>query len=60
MIELKKICKRYKNNQITVLSDISLDIKQKQSIAITGPSGSGKSTFLRILAGLEPPNEGDV
>ena len=35
-------------------------LKEGEIVAILGKSGSGKSTFLRVLAGLTPPSEGDV
>ena len=60
MINLNTITKSYKNNSINVLNNISLEIGNNETVAITGPSGSGKSTLLRIIAGLEPPNSGNV
>ncbi|WP_312074583.1 ABC transporter ATP-binding protein [Atlantibacter sp.] len=43
-----------------VFRDLTLHIRAGQSIAIVGPSGCGKTTLLRILAGLEEPDAGDV
>lgn len=43
-----------------VLNGLNLDIKNINSIVIIGPSGGGKSTLLRILAGLEVPNSGEI
>jgi putative ABC transport system ATP-binding protein len=60
MIQLKNVYKSYKNNEVSVLSNINLTINKGSQIAILGPSGSGKSTLLRILAGLEKPNDGSV
>ena len=45
---------------MTILNDISLDIPQKQVVAIVGPSGSGKSTLLGLLAGLDKPTNGSI
>lgn len=43
-----------------VFRDLNLHIESGQSIAVVGPSGCGKTTLLRILAGLEKPDFGDV
>ena len=42
------------------LDNLSVQLKDIQSLVVIGPSGGGKSTFLRVLAGLEIPNEGSV
>lgn len=46
--------------ECTVLNDISFDIKKKEFVCLLGPSGCGKTTLLRILAGLEQPNQGRI
>lgn len=43
-----------------VLRNLSLDIRAGESLAIVGPSGCGKTTLLRLLAGLETPDGGQV
>jgi polar amino acid transport system ATP-binding protein len=43
-----------------VLSDISLKLDKVHSLVLIGPSGGGKSTLLRIIAGLEYPDQGSV
>lgn len=47
-------------NRIVILSDINLNIKTGESIAIQGASGSGKTTLLTLLAGLDVPTKGDI
>lgn len=43
-----------------VLRDLSLSLTRGQSVAIIGESGAGKSTLLKVMAGLMPPQEGQV
>jgi spermidine/putrescine transport system ATP-binding protein len=43
-----------------VLKDIDLTIKKGEFFSLLGPSGCGKTTLLRIIAGFENPDEGDV
>ncbi len=43
-----------------LFSDVCIDLKEKESIAIIGISGSGKSTFLHILSTLLKPDKGNV
>jgi polar amino acid transport system ATP-binding protein len=42
----------------TVLRDVNLELEKVRTVALIGPSGGGKSTFLRIIAGLEMPDQG--
>lgn len=45
---------------VHAVDNISLDISEGESIALLGPSGCGKTTLLRLIAGLEIPDEGKV
>ncbi|HYA92564.1 MAG TPA: ATP-binding cassette domain-containing protein [Thermodesulfobacteriota bacterium] len=47
-------------SQISVLSDITMEISSGEFAFVAGPSGSGKSTLLRILYGAEKPTSGEV
>ncbi|MTI71674.1 MAG: amino acid ABC transporter ATP-binding protein [Firmicutes bacterium] len=57
-INIDNLTKSYENNK--VLNDININLKNITSLAIIGPSGGGKSTLLRILAGLEKPDKGNI
>ena len=45
---------------VTILEGITLEIPEKQIVAIAGPSGSGKSTLLGLMAGLDKPTAGSI
>lgn len=46
--------------RLAVLRNLQLDVRSGESLAIVGPSGCGKTTLLRVLAGLETPDQGEV
>lgn len=46
--------------KLTILEDISFQLKKGDSLAIIGSSGSGKSTLLGLLAGLDVPTTGEI
>jgi len=58
MIEVRNISKSFDNLQ--VLSDVSLDVKKGEKLAIIGRSGSGKSVLMKHLVGLLKPDTGHV
>lgn len=47
-------------NRVEALHDVSLDIKAGEFISIIGPSGCGKTTLLRLIAGLDKPQSGEL
>ncbi|WP_204599625.1 ATP-binding cassette domain-containing protein [Clostridium pascui] len=58
MINVKNVSKTF--GRLTVLNNISMEIKKGEIVAIIGPSGSGKSTLLRCMNLLETPTSGKI
>lgn len=59
VVELKNVSKIY-DNKLKVVSNVNLTINDKEFVVLVGPSGCGKSTTLRMIAGLEEINEGQI
>ncbi len=57
-IKVNKINKAY--GTIAVLKDISFSIEKGQKIGLIGYNGTGKTTLLKIIAGLEDPDSGEI
>lgn len=57
-VEMREVLKRH--GTTTALDRISLSIRKGEFFSILGPSGSGKTTTLRLLAGFETPDGGDI
>lgn len=57
-IEIRHISKQFGSFQ--ALRDVSLEIDSGELVALLGPSGCGKTTLLRIIAGLETPDDGSI
>lgn len=60
MLEIVGIRKKFVNSAAPVLDGIDLRIETGECLSLLGPSGCGKTTLLRILAGLEFPDAGEV
>lgn len=57
-LRLEHVTKYYGND--LVIDNLTLDIPQGQFFALLGPSGCGKTTILRLIAGLEPVDSGNI
>lgn len=57
-VELKNINKRFGDYQAS--DNVSFGIEKGRLIGLLGPSGSGKTTILRMIAGLETPDSGEI
>lgn len=57
-VELKNINKTFGNYKAS--DNVNFSIEQGKLIGLLGPSGSGKTTILRMIAGLETPDSGEI
>ena len=55
---MEKVTKRF--GQVTAVDSVSLKIKDGELVVLVGPSGCGKTTLIRMIAGLETPDEGNI
>ncbi len=64
-VELKRVTKRFRSpegeiSSVIAVNDVSLVINDGEMVTLLGPSGCGKTTTLRIIAGFEMPDEGNI
>lgn len=57
-VRLENLTKRF--GDVLAVSNLSLDIKEREFLVLVGPSGCGKTTTLRLIAGLEKPDSGNI
>ena len=57
-LEVKQLIKCF--NKKEVVKGVSFGVEQGQLLALLGPSGCGKTTTLRMIAGLETPDDGEI
>ena len=62
VLEAQGLCKQVSSPEgtLTIVQDVSLQVRAGESVAIVGASGAGKSTLLALLAGLDLPTRGRV
>ena len=57
-VDLREITKRF--DEVVAVDRLSLDVSDKEFLVLLGPSGCGKTTSLRMIAGLESVDEGEI
>ena len=57
-VAIRNVTKRFGSHQ--ALDDVTVDVLTAESVVILGPSGCGKTTLLRLMAGLEVPDTGEI
>jgi spermidine/putrescine transport system ATP-binding protein len=57
-VEFRAVTKRF--GSLTAVNAVSLKVHQGEFLSLLGPSGCGKTTSLRMIAGFEQPDEGDI
>ena len=58
LVEFRAVTKRF--GGVTAVADVSLSLYPREFFALLGPSGCGKTTLMRMLAGFETPEEGQI
>lgn len=62
ILSIENVTRKYKDdeNEVVALSDINFDVKKGEFVSIIGASGCGKTTLLRLIAGLDKPQAGEL
>ena len=59
-VSLRNIVKYYDGSPSPAVSNVSIDVREGEFLVLLGPSGCGKTTTLRLIAGLEDADEGEI
>ncbi len=60
LLRVQHLSKRFSNAGLPAVEDISFELGRGELLALVGPSGCGKTTTLRLIAGLERPDAGEI
>ena len=60
VVSVRGIARRYPGSGVPAVDGVSVDLMAGEVVALLGPSGCGKSTTLRVVAGFERPDAGEV
>jgi len=58
ILHAERVSKTYRH--IEVLFNITLDVNEQEILAVVGPQGAGKTTLIKVLSGLDQPNDGEI
>ena len=59
-LEIRNITKTYRGSKTACLEDFNLEIEEGEILVLLGPSGCGKTTLLKLIAGLEDQDSGEI
>src|SRR6185436_4225549 len=58
LLEVRGLCKSFPG--VRALRDVSLNLRSGEVLAVIGENGAGKSTLMKILAGVQKPDSGEI
>jgi ABC-type Fe3+/spermidine/putrescine transport system ATPase subunit len=59
-VSVRGLFKEFSGNNVAAVDDVSFDVEDGELLVLLGPSGCGKTTTLRMIAGLEEPDDGEI
>jgi spermidine/putrescine transport system ATP-binding protein len=59
-VSVRGLVKEFSGNNLPAVEDVSFDVEDGELLVLLGPSGCGKTTTLRMIAGLEEPEDGEI
>lgn len=60
LLAVRNLCKRFTNDGPLIVNNVSFDLHANEILALVGPSGCGKTTTLRLIAGFERADAGEI